>query len=80
MGFQRDELAANQATVKARVDELEAEVNTLQGLEDRWNAIKTQINEGKLPEAVGMFEKYLSIAPNGQFAAQAKQMVAQLKK
>jgi Flp pilus assembly protein TadD len=38
------------------------------------------INEGKLPEAVGMFEKYLSIAPNGQFAAQAKAMVAQLKK
>jgi tetratricopeptide (TPR) repeat protein len=38
------------------------------------------LNEGKLPEAVGMFEKYLSLAPNGQFAAQAKAMVAQLKK
>jgi Flp pilus assembly protein TadD len=38
------------------------------------------INEGKLPEAVGMFEKYLSIAPTGQFATQAKAMVAQLKK
>jgi Tfp pilus assembly protein PilF len=38
------------------------------------------LNEGKLPEAVGMFEKYLSIAPTGQFAAQAKAMVAQLKK
>jgi tetratricopeptide (TPR) repeat protein len=38
------------------------------------------LNEGKLPEAVGMFEKYLSIAPSGQFATQAKAMVAQLKK
>ena len=38
------------------------------------------LNEGKLPDAIGMFEKYLSIAPNGQFAAQAKAMLAQLKK
>lgn len=38
------------------------------------------LNEGKLPDAVGMFEKYLSLAPSGQFAAQAKAMVAQLKK
>ena len=38
------------------------------------------LNEGKLPEAVGMFEKYLSLAPTGQFATQAKAMVAQLKK
>jgi tetratricopeptide (TPR) repeat protein len=38
------------------------------------------LNEGKLPDAVGMFEKYLSLAPTGQFAAQAKAMVAQLKK
>ena len=38
------------------------------------------LNEGKLPDAVGAFEKYLSLAPSGQFAAQAKAMVAQLKK
>jgi tetratricopeptide (TPR) repeat protein len=39
-----------------------------------------QLNEGKLPEAVGSFETYLKLAPSGQFAAQAKAMVAQLKK
>jgi len=38
------------------------------------------LNEGKLPDAVGAFEKYLSLAPTGQFATQAKTMVAQLKK
>jgi tetratricopeptide (TPR) repeat protein len=38
------------------------------------------LNEGKLPEAVGSFESYLKLAPDGQFAAQAKAMVAQLKK
>jgi Flp pilus assembly protein TadD len=38
------------------------------------------LNEGKLPDAVGAFEKYLSLAPTGQFAAQAKAMVTQLKK
>ena len=38
------------------------------------------LNEGKLPDAVAAFEKYLSLAPTGQFATQAKAMVAQLKK
>lgn len=38
------------------------------------------LNEGKLAEAVGSFESYLKLAPDGQFAAQAKAMVAQLKK
>ena len=38
------------------------------------------LNEGKLPEAVSAFEKYLKLAPTGQFAAQAKAMMAQLKK
>jgi Flp pilus assembly protein TadD len=38
------------------------------------------LNEGKVPEAVASFEKYLSLAPDGQFAAQAKAMLAQLKK
>jgi tetratricopeptide (TPR) repeat protein len=38
------------------------------------------LNEGKLPEAVNAFETYLKLAPEGQFAAQAKGMVAQLKK
>ena len=38
------------------------------------------LNEGKMAEAVAGFEKYLSLAPDGQFAAQAKAMLAQLKK
>jgi len=38
------------------------------------------LNEGKTTEAVGSFETYLKLAPTGQFAAQAKSMVAQLKK
>ena len=37
------------------------------------------INEGKLPEAAASFEEYLKLAPTGQFAAQAKAMLAQLK-
>ena len=38
------------------------------------------LNEGKLPEAVGAFESYLKLAPEGQYAATAKSMIAQLKK
>ena len=38
------------------------------------------LNEGKLPEAVGAFESYLKLAPDGQYAATAKSMIAQLKK
>lgn len=38
------------------------------------------LNEGKLPEAVTAFEGYLKLAPDGQFATQAKGMIAQLKK
>ncbi len=38
------------------------------------------LNEGKLPDAIGAFEKYLAMAPDGQYAAQAKGMLAQLKK
>jgi tetratricopeptide (TPR) repeat protein len=38
------------------------------------------VNLGKLPEAAGMFEKYLTLAPDGQYAAQAKALVEQLKK
>jgi tetratricopeptide (TPR) repeat protein len=38
------------------------------------------LNEGKLTEAVGAFEAYVKIAPDGQYAAQAKGMIAQLKK
>ena len=39
-----------------------------------------QLNGGKVPEAIASFEKYLQLAPDGQFAAQAKGMLAQLKK
>ena len=38
------------------------------------------LNEGKIPEAVAAFEKYLGLAPDGQYAGQAKAMLAQLKK
>jgi tetratricopeptide (TPR) repeat protein len=38
------------------------------------------LNEGKVPEAVSAFESYLKLAPDGQFATQAKGMIAQLKK
>lgn len=38
------------------------------------------LNEGKLPDAIASFEKYLSLSPDGQFAGQAKAMLAQLKK
>lgn len=37
------------------------------------------INEGKIPEAVASFEEYMKLAPTGQFAAQAKAMLSQLK-
>ena len=38
------------------------------------------VNLGKMPEAVTEFESYLQVAPDGQYAAQAKALVAQLKK
>jgi tetratricopeptide (TPR) repeat protein len=38
------------------------------------------LNEGKLAEAVAEFESYVKLAPDGQFATQAKGMIAQLKK
>ena len=38
------------------------------------------LNEGNVTGAVTAFEKYLQLAPEGQFAAQAKAMLAQLKK
>ena len=37
------------------------------------------VNEGKLPEAVEFFDKYLELAPDGQYAAQAKGIADQLK-
>jgi tetratricopeptide (TPR) repeat protein len=38
------------------------------------------LNKGKLQDAVTQFETYLKLAPDGQYAAQAKAMVTQLKK
>ena len=38
------------------------------------------LNEGKLTEAVTEFETYVKLSPDGQYAAQAKGMIAQLKK
>ena len=40
----------------------------------------TLVNQGKLPEATAEFEAYLKLAPEGQYAAQAKAIVSQLKK
>jgi tetratricopeptide (TPR) repeat protein len=37
------------------------------------------LNEGTVPEAVASFEQYLKMAPTGQFAGQARGMLAQLK-
>jgi tetratricopeptide (TPR) repeat protein len=39
-----------------------------------------QLNAGDIPAAITSFEKYLTIAPTGQFAAQAKGILTQLKK
>ncbi len=38
------------------------------------------LNEGKLADAVTSFETYVKLAPDGQYATQAKGMIAQLKK
>lgn len=38
------------------------------------------LNQGKMPEALASFESYLKLAPDGQFAARAKEIVSQLKK
>jgi tetratricopeptide (TPR) repeat protein len=38
------------------------------------------VNLGKLAEAANEFEAYLKLAPDGQYAAQAKALVGQLKK
>jgi tetratricopeptide (TPR) repeat protein len=38
------------------------------------------INLGKMPEAIASLEGYLAIAPDGQYAAQVKAMLTQLKK
>jgi tetratricopeptide (TPR) repeat protein len=38
------------------------------------------LNEGKLPEAAAEFETYLKLAPDGQYAAQAKGILATIKK
>ncbi|MFN8062051.1 MAG: tetratricopeptide repeat protein [Vicinamibacterales bacterium] len=38
------------------------------------------LNEGKMPDAAGHFEEYLKLAPTGQYAAQAKGVLSQIKK
>ena len=38
------------------------------------------VNEGKLPEAVASFEKYVSLAPTGQHAESAKGIIKSIKK
>jgi tetratricopeptide (TPR) repeat protein len=38
------------------------------------------VNQGKLPEGVKEFEEYMKLAPTGQYAEQAKSMIAAIKK
>lgn len=38
------------------------------------------VNEGKIPDAIKTFEKYLELAPSGEFAATAKAILLQIKK
>lgn len=38
------------------------------------------VNQGKLPEAVKAFDQYLQLDPKGQYAEQAKSMLAAIKK
>jgi tetratricopeptide (TPR) repeat protein len=38
------------------------------------------LNEGKMPDAAKSFEEYLKLAPTGQYAEQAKGILAQIKK
>jgi len=40
----------------------------------------TLVNQGKLTEATAEFDAYLKLAPDGQYAAQAKAILSQLKK
>lgn len=44
-----------------------------------WLGMAT-VNEGKLPEAAKHFEEYLKLAPTGQYAEQAKNILASIKK
>ena len=44
-----------------------------------WLGMAT-VNEGKLPEAAKHFEEYLKLAPTGQYAEQAKSILASIKK
>jgi tetratricopeptide (TPR) repeat protein len=38
------------------------------------------LNEGKMPDAATHFDEYLKLAPTGQYAEQAKGIIAQIKK
>ena len=44
-----------------------------------WLGMAT-VNEGKLPEAAKFFEEYLKLAPSGNYAEQAKGILASIKK
>jgi tetratricopeptide (TPR) repeat protein len=57
-------------TIKAKPDHADAHY---------WLGM-ANLNQGKLPEASEMFDKYLKLAPDGQYAAQAKTIIAQLPK
>ena len=38
------------------------------------------LNKGKMPDAAKSFDEYLKLAPTGQYAEQAKGILAQIKK
>ena len=44
-----------------------------------WLGMAT-VNEGNLPESAKHFEEYLKLAPTGQYAEQAKSILASIKK
>lgn len=65
-----DAKAQFEAAVKAKPDYAEAHY---------WLGM-ANLNEGKMPEAATGFEQYLKLAPTGQYADQAKGILATIKK
>ncbi|MEZ5294503.1 MAG: tetratricopeptide repeat protein [Vicinamibacterales bacterium] len=66
-------------TAEAKVKFEEAVAADPTHADSRFQLGMALLNEGKMPEAIASFEKYLEMAPSGQFAAQAKAMLSQLK-
>jgi tetratricopeptide (TPR) repeat protein len=65
-----DAKAAFEGAIKAKPDYADAHY---------WIGM-ANLNEGKMPEAATAFEKYMQLAPTGQYADQAKGILATIKK